>query len=278
MKMVTFSLVVYKETLDDLVKVVNSLLLYTFEKVIYVVDNSPTSEAHELEQLDTCVVYTHFPQNLGFGKAHNWAIRKAMKQGSHYHFVVNPDVYYETDVVAPMLTYFEKHPEVGEMMPKILYPNGRHQYLPKLMPTPLMLAQRRTSKLMPFLRKKWMKKFEMRDMRDDTIYEIGHVTGSFSAFRMKALVDCGLYDERFFMYFEDTDISRRIHQKYKTLYFPLVSIVHNYRNGATKSPKLFFTFICSLVKFFNKWGWLHDEERKRCNQQFLSQLEKHEKA
>lgn len=273
---VTFSVVVYKETIEDLTKVVKSLLLYTFEKVIYVVDNSPTNEASVLCSLDDCIVYQHFPQNIGFGKAHNWAIAQAMKTGSVYHFVVNPDVYYETDVAAPMIAYFESHPEIGEMMPKILYPNGRHQYLPKLMPNLLMLAQRRTSKLLPVLRKKWMKKFEMRDMRDDAVYEIGHVTGSFSAFRMKALEVCGTYDERFFMYFEDTDISRRIHQKFKTIYFPMVSIVHNYRNGATKSPKLFLIFICSLIKFFNKWGWFFDEERKRCNRMFLSQLEKNE--
>ncbi len=272
--MITFSVVVYKEAIGDLVKVVNSLLLCTFEKVIYIVDNSPTNEAQSLYSLDSSVVYQHFPENLGFGKAHNWAISQAKQRGSCYHFVVNPDVYYSHDVVAPMISYFEEHPDVGEMMPKILYPNGRHQYLPKLMPNPLMLAQRRTSKFMPFLRKKWMKKFEMRDMRDDIVYEIGHVTGSFSAFRMKALEDCGTYDERFFMYFEDTDLSRRIHQKYKTLYFPMVSIVHNYRNGATKSPKLFLIFICSLAKFFNKWGWFFDEERKRCNRMFLSQLEK----
>lgn len=57
-----------------------------------------------------------------------------------------------------------------------------------------------------------MKRFEMRQMTDDKVYDIGHVSGSFAAFRMKALDDCGTFDSRFFLYFEDTDISRRIHK------------------------------------------------------------------
>lgn len=159
------------------------------------------------------------------------------------------------------------------MMPKILYPNGRTQFLPKLMPSPLMLAQRKLSQFFPAVRSRWMKRFEMRQMSDDKVYDIGHVSGSFAAFRMKALDDCGTFDSRFFLYFEDTDISRRIHKKYRTIYYPLVAVYHDYGNGASKSPKLFSIFIMSLIKFFNKWGWFFDDERKICNNKFLAQLQ-----
>ena len=89
---------------------------------------------------------------------------------------------------------------------------------------------------------------------------------------MEALQRCGLFDERFFLYFEDTDITRRIHRYFRTLYYPFVSVYHDYGNGASKDPKLFFVFIGSLIKFFNKWGWFFDSERRRCNKYFLKQI------
>lgn len=270
---VTFSIVVYRQPLDELKEVVRSLLLYKGEKAIYIVDNSPTDEASALKQMADCIYYEHMPQNLGFGKAHNWAIRKAEQcNHSKIHFVVNPDVTYTEDVVAPMVAYMEEHPEVGEMMPRVYYPDGRIQYLPKLMPTPFLLIKRKLYKLMPRHHGRWMERFEMRSMRADRIYEVGHCSSCFAAFSMEALKFCGGFDERFFLYFEDTDITRRIHRNYRTIYYPFVSVKHDYGNGASKDPKLFFVFLGSLIKFFNKWGWFFDSERRRCNKQFLKQL------
>lgn len=269
---VTFSVVVYRQPLEELQEVIRSLLLYKADKVIYIVDNSPEDIASTLQHMDSCIIYKHMPQNVGFGKAHNWAIHEAEKIHSKIHFVVNPDVTFAQDVITPMVDYMEKHPDVGEMMPRIYYPDGRIQYLPKLMPTPFLLIKRKLYKLMPHHHGRWMERFEMRAMRNDRVYEVGHCSSCFAAFSMEALQRCGCFDERFFLYFEDTDITRRIHRHYRTLYFPFVSVNHDYGNGASKSTKLFFVFLYSLIKFFNKWGWFFDSERRRCNKQFLKQL------
>lgn len=269
---VTFSIVVYRQPLDELKEVITSLLRYKSEKVIYVIDNSPTDDAVQLQQLDPCIRYKHMQENVGFGKAHNWAIRQAERLHSQFHFVVNPDVTFTEDVVTPMVDYMEQNPDVGEMMPRVYYPDGRIQYLPKLMPTPFLLIKRKLYKLMPTHHERWMQHFEMRPMRNDRVYEVGHVSSCFAAFRMEALQRCGLFDERFFLYFEDTDITRRIHRYFRTLYYPFVSVYHDYGNGASKDPKLFFVFIGSLIKFFNKWGWFFDSERRRCNKYFLKQI------
>lgn len=269
---VTFSLVVYKQPLDELRKVLESLLLFTQDKIIYIVDNSPTDEARQLSAMSSCMTYRHIPENIGFGKAHNWAMKQAMAVGSTYHFVVNPDIYFDNDIVSPMIEWLDAHPEAGQMMPRILYPDGRVQYLPKLMPSLRRLLQRRARKFAPKWHERWMQQFEMRPMRDDRVYDVGHVTGCFSVVRVEALRKCGLYDDRFFMYFEDTDLSRRIHRHYRTVYYPLVSVYHDYGNGASKNSRLFFVFLGSLIKFFNKWGWIFDSERKRCNKAFLAQI------
>lgn len=270
---VTFSIVVYKQTVEELSATIQSVLQYNLPKVIYIVDNSPQDTASQLTQISDCIIYHHIPQNVGFGKAHNWAIEEAIKNGSQFHFIVNPDIYFKEDIVSPMLTYMEIHPDVGLMMPRILHPNGKTQFLPKLMPSPKMLIQRRLRSVFRTQHEKWMKKFEMRSMRDDQIYEVGHISGCFSLFRTEALKRCGTYDERFFMYFEDTDLSRRIHQHYKTIYFPFVSVYHLYGNAASKSWRMFSIFIYSLCQYFNKWGWFFDKERNQCNAKFLKQLD-----
>lgn len=270
--LVTFSLVVYKQSLDELRQVVQSVLLYASPKKLYIVDNSPTDEARALLATDSCIVYHKMPQNVGFGRAHNWALQEALDAGSKYHYVVNPDITFNADVVTPMVEWLDAHPEVGQMMPRILYPNGDIQYLPKLMPTLFYLAKRKMHKFMPSQYDKWMQRFEMRKMRTDRVYDVGHVSGCFSVMRTEVLRQCGLYDDRYFMYFEDTDLTRRIHRVARTVYFPMVAVCHDYGNGASRNPKLFFVFLASLIKFFNKWGWFFDSERKKCNKEFLSQL------
>lgn len=269
---VTFSVVVYNSPYEEVERVVKSLLLYKEEKTIYVVDNSPTVSLPFICQLDACIRYKHFPSNIGFGAAHNWALERAHEEGSSYHFIVNPDVYYDQDVAAPMVEYLEAHPMIGEMMPRILSPDGTKQYLPKLMPTPLMLLQRQADRLFHGRCQQWMERFEMRSMRDDRVYEIGHVSGCFAVLRMEAYEKCGGFDKRFFLYFDDTDLSRRVHQHYVTAYYPMAYVYHKYGHAASKSTKHFMLFLVSLIKYFNKWGWLFDKERKRSNRLFLSQL------
>jgi GT2 family glycosyltransferase len=89
---------------------------------------------------------------------------------------------------------------------------------------------------------------------------------------MSAVKEVGVYDDRFFMYFEDWDISRRMHLKYKTIYFPKVSIVHGYESGANKDQRLFKIFVKSAIHYFNKWGWFFDSERNKINKKTLQQF------
>lgn len=271
---VTFSLVIYKQDISEIRKVLQSILLYKHEKRIFVVDNSPADyDASQLCQMDASIIYKHLSQNVGFGKAHNIAIAEAAKLNSQFHVIVNPDIHYATDVVEPMLHYMEQHPEIGEMMPRILYPNGKEQHLPKLMPTPKLLVARRMKKFLPKWHAHHMARFEMRSMRQDKAYDVGHVSGCFAMFRMEALKFAKGFDDRFFMYFEDTDLSRRIHTRYRTVYYPMVTVNHDYGNGASRNTRLFFIFLTSLAQYFNKWGWFFDKERRACNKKFLKQID-----
>lgn len=268
---VSFSIVVYKQPLEELQQVVNSLLRYAGKKYIYIIDNSPEDNARVLTQMDKTIVYRYMGKNLGFGAAHNIALTFAEDDGAKYHFVVNPDISYSKDVVKDIVAFMEEHNEVGLVMPKILNEDGKKQFLPKLCPTPSNLFWRKMKHPTKIHERK-MNEFEMREMRDDRIYDVPCVSGCFSVIRLSALREVGKYDERYFMYFEDTDLARRMHQRFRTVYFPFVSVHHGYGHGATKSPKLFLIFVTSAIKYFCKWGWFFDSECRRMNGDALKQL------
>ena len=93
-------------------------------------------------------------------------------------------------------------------------------------------------------------------------------------FRTEAFKTVGLFDERFFMYPEDIDITRRMHKYYKTLYWPEVSIVHAHRAASYKSKKMLAIHIVNMIKYFNKWGWIFDKERRIINKQTIEKYSK----
>jgi GT2 family glycosyltransferase len=80
------------------------------------------------------------------------------------------------------------------------------------------------------------------------------------------------FDERFFMYCEDFDFIRRLHRIGKTIYYPDVSIIHNHAKESYKSKKMMTEHIKSAIKYFNKWGWFFDKERKTMNKQVLDEI------
>lgn len=82
----------------------------------------------------------------------------------------------------------------------------------------------------------------------------------------------GGFDERFFMYLEDNDLSRRVGQVSRTMFYPHVSVIHEYKKGSYKNPKLLIYHITSAVKYFNKWGWMFDNEKKKVNHLVLKEL------
>ena len=268
---VSFSIVLYEQAAKEITAVIDSLLLYKGEMRIFLIDNSSTDKLACLSDIAKCIEYHYTGKNIGFGKAHNTAFALAENWGSKYHFFVNPDICYSKDVVAPMTEYMEKNHSIGQMMPRILFPDGRDQYLPKLTYSPSMLFWRKM-KHPRRIHERRMQIFEMRGMENDRIYDVACVSGCFAVARTDLLNTIGGFDDRFFLYFEDTDLSRRIHEIARTVYFPMVSVYHTYARGAQKSPKLFLIFISSLIKYFNKWGWFLDKKRKQINDQVLRQL------
>ena len=87
--------------------------------------------------------------------------------------------------------------------------------------------------------------------------------------RVSALKEVCIFDERFFLYTDDIDLSRRLHEKYKTLYYPRQTIIHYYARGSYNNKKLLRVHIVSMCRYFNKWGWFIDKDRRRVNDETL---------
>lgn len=268
---VTAAIVVYRNDTDELRACIESILSYTAVEKIYILDNSPTQALRAALPPNSRMEYIFNDKNLGFGAAHNVGIRKAVAAGSRYHVVINPDISFCNDVVSPLVKYMETHPEVGMMMPRILYPDGRMQYLPKLIPSPVDLLRRKLT-CFKKMHNRFVQRYELRGVNGEQAFDAPVLSGCFSLLNLAVIRETGGYDERFFMYFEDSDLSRRVHEKYKTLYYPSVSVYHRYEGGANKDARLFRIFVSSAIKYFNKWGWVADKKRKITNKRLLREV------
>ena len=132
------------------------------------------------------------------------------------------------------------------------------------MPNPFWIFRRKIKKPKASFNK-FIETYELRNFPKDKVYNAPILSGCFTLLNLNAIAKVGAYDVKYFMYFEDFDLSRRIHREYRTIYFPLVSVFHGYERGANKSLKLLKFFISSAITYFNKWGWFFDNERKRIN-------------
>lgn len=267
--MLTASIVTYHTPINEIRKVIDCVLTSSID-ILYVVDNSSNDNLRQLEQLSSRINYIYNAANIGYGRAHNIAIRKAIEIESKYHIVINPDIYFEDGVIEALVEYMDLHTDTGWVMPRVVYPNGELQYLCKLLPTPFDLILRRflPTKLFHSARNR----FELRASGYDKEMNIPSLSGCFMFMRVESLKRVGLFDERFFMYGEDVDLSRRMHAEYRTMYYPAVTIVHAHEKASYKSFRMMWIHISNLVKYFNKWGWLFDNERRKTNKHTIKEL------
>lgn len=274
--MITACIVLYKNNPQVLSESIYSFLNSGRDDLfLYLVDNSPTEELKILIASPN-VEYIHNPSNPGFGAAHNIAIKKAIAMGSKYHLVLNPDVYFDEKVLSQIVNFMDDNPKIGNVLPKVLYPDGSIQYLAKLLPTPSDWIGRRFNPFKKMVQKR-NELFELRFTNYDKIMEVPYLSGCFMFLRTDALQEVGLFDEGIFMYGEETDLCRRlIDGGFKTIFYPNVHIYHHFEKGSHKSWRLTKIGMQSAIYYFNKWGWFFDKRRKEINRDTLKKLGRYE--
>lgn len=216
--------------------------------VLCVVDNGSTDGTVEfIKENYPQVELVETGENLGFGKGHNRVLDEI---DSKYHFVINPDVTIRDDVVGKIVGYFETHGDVGIVSPKICFPDGRLQILGKRNPNILYLAASRMRGDQPG---KILKKYAMLDCDLNKEMDIEVASGCFVAIRTDIFKKIGGFDDRYFMYFEDFDLSRTVSKIAKVRYFPEAVIYHEWGRDSKRNSKLKMIHISSMFKYFFKW-------------------------
>lgn len=262
--MITASIVTYKTDQSELETILDCAI-YSSIEIIYLIDNSPLDYSLErYSGYSPKISYIPNPANPGFGAAHNIALKIAIQEGAKYHIVLNPDIIFESGCIEKLTEYLDENEDVGLVMPKVVYPNGELQYLCKLLPTPLDWIGRRFLPFKTYIDERNYT-FEMRASKYNSIMTVPYLSGCFMMFRVKVLEELGLFDEGIFMYGEDTDISRRIYQKYRTVFNPELTIIHKHKKESHKNKRLLWIHMKAAIYYFNKWGWFFDKERRAIN-------------
>ncbi len=265
--MTTASIVLYNNPEEEIVKLLDSIHTGSVDKV-FIIDHSDTDILKSVvARYDRTFYYKQI--NKGFGAGHNKGLEFALELKPEFHAFINPDIYWEGDVIGELESFMNNNPQCGLVMPKILFPNGDIQYLCKLLPTPFDLFVRR---FLPFksYKERLNARYEMRSSGYDKIMEIPCLSGCFMFVRTSVLKEAGNFDERFFLYAEDMDLCRRIGMVSQTIFNPNITVYHTFHRASYRSVKYLGLHTRSVIKYFNKWGWIFDSYRNRCNKRCIS--------
>lgn len=239
-----------KKVIDNLINILDGNVNYK----LYIVDNNSSDNTVKivrgLQRINDNIVLVDKQNNLGFGSGHN-SILPILN--SEYHIVLNPDIYIESYTeIKKMITFLNKNKSVGLLSPLILNKDGSIQLLNKKAPTVFDL-------LIRFISPNFFKERQNLFVKLDTGYEninpIDYASGCFMIFRTEIFKKINGFDGRYFMYMEDADITRKVNEVSKAVFFPNGHIIHEWQRQSHKKIKYTFIAVISLCKYFNKWGW-----------------------
>lgn len=263
------SIVTYRTEREELRRCVDSLRGAGVCRVA-IVDNSPDNSLEEFCR-SLGADYSRPGKNLGYGAAHNIELRRSLEDPSaDYHLVINSDVWFEPEVIGRIVEHMDANPAIGQLIPRTVYPDGTPQAVVRMLPAPADLIFRRFLPQRVARKRNHRYLLEFWDHRSEA--NIPYHQGSFMFLRISALREVGLFDERFFMYPEDIDLTRRMHRRYQTVFWPEVTIVHAHRAASYRSLRMLRIHAVNMVRYFNKWGWIFDSERRRVNKALLKSL------
>ena len=192
--------------------------------------------------------------NLGYGRANNLVLPRLH---SDWHLVMNPDVELDADALRACLQAFAEHPEFGLVAPSVRAEDGTPQFLCRRYPSVWVLFLRGFAP--QALRRRFrhaIEHYEMRDLIGErTVPGVQLASGCFMLARTALFVKLGGFDPRFFMYFEDYDLSMRMGREAAVAYVPQARIVHHGGEAARKGWRHVGWFVASAWRFFARHGW-----------------------
>ena len=241
--------VVTHNSKDVIGRLLTSIYKYTegISFQVYMVDNASSdgTVAFVREQFPQVEIVE--TQNNGFGWGHN----KLLHVESRYHAIVNPDIVLHDNACKTLVDFMDKTPECVLVTPRVLDAEGNTQHLPKRKPTFRYMFWGRLSRFLPMFRKV-REEYTMQNQNFEEPTEIEFCTGCFMLFRTEVFKKLKGFDEQFFMYLEDADITDRAKEYGSVVFHPKVTIVHDWEGGSAKNFKLLKIHLSSMCKYFKK--------------------------
>ncbi|MDO9390372.1 MAG: glycosyltransferase family 2 protein [bacterium] len=198
-------------------------------------------------------------KNRGFAAAQNTGL--GMGRG-RYLFSLDSDTYITEDTFTAMVRFMDKYPQAGAAGAKLLSPQGVRQYSRRRFPPSIWPVLYRGSFLKNILPPSaQVRYYEMSDVVLASETEVDWVYGGNIIFRRQALEQVGLFDERFFIYCEDIDISYRLQEHgWKRYFVPDARIFHYGQQGTNQiKVRSYCRHVLSYLKLFQKYDWKLDE-------------------
>jgi GT2 family glycosyltransferase len=193
-------------------------------------------------------------RNPGFGAGNNLALRDS---AADYHLILNPDVEIARDALSIGIAHLAANSGDVLLSPRVTGDDGRQEFLCKRYPSLWVLLLRGFGPR--WLQRAWHQRLDDYEMRDclagDEPCPVELASGCFMLVRAQALREVGGFDERFFLYFEDFDLSLRLAGRGRLLYLPGMRIVHHGGYAASKGPRHVVLFLRSALRFFRRHGW-----------------------
>ncbi|PLZ00554.1 glycosyl transferase [Burkholderia sp. WAC0059] len=226
---------------------------------LYLIDNGGLPDVREtLDSLKNngvkCTILSG-QGNIGYGRGHNLAIEHI---SSRYHLVLNPDIDLAQDALDVALDTLETYPEIGLLTPRVDDYSGHMQYLCRRYPTVVDLLVRgfAPSRIRRIFAER-LARYEMRDRIDEheMLWDPPIASGCFMLFRTSKLRRIKGFDPRYFLYFEDYDLSLRMHDVARIAYVPTVRVRHYGGGAARKGFAHIRMFAASAFRFYNRFGW-----------------------
>ena len=201
-------------------------------------------------------LYIENDQNLGYGAAVNRLVH-ALEELPEFLGIMNTDLSWNSGGFELLLNWLAQHPDVVLAVPQIVDPFGNVQKLCKQDPSLLSLFSRRF--LPNWLKPKWLRRLDASYTMDDkdyySVFDVPYLSGCCMIVRQQAFCQVGGFDERFFLYLEDADITRLLRGVGRCVHAPLMQVVHAWGRGNHRSLFLTLVNFHSAWVYFRKWGW-----------------------
>lgn len=219
---------------------------------VIVVDSASSDGSPEL-------VVEQFPQvellacqeNVGFPRGNNLGLERA---NGRFILLLNPDTIVHGDALARMVSYLQQNPAVGAVGPQLLNDDGSVQSSRRRFPT-LWTALFESTWLQPFAPKAVLDHYYARDVADGATAVVQWVMGACLMTRQDVVAQVGGLDEAYFMYSEELDYCRRIHQAgWQVVYYPEAQVTHlSGKSSEQAVTQRHINFNRAKLRYFRKY-------------------------